>query len=387
VLIDGHVVLDGITETPPRGDAFFGLGSIELDAEVELTQGQTVEVVVEFSAGSGTGIRGVAVGHQPPVPADLVERAARAAAAADVAVVIVGTSSEWETEGYDRESIDLPGDQDALVRAVCAANRRTVVVVNAGSPIDMPWASLPAATVVSWLGGQEMSEALADVIFGDAEPGGRLPVTFPLTIEHTPGFGNFPGESNETRYTEGLLIGHRWYDTRRLPVRYPFGHGLSYTQFSWGAPRVVRQGPAACTVEIDVVNTGARAGSDVVQLYVAPASSAFERPAHQLVGVAKAHLEPGQATTVRIECGPRSFAYWNPANTEHLSLRSAMGGAAESVPAGGGVAAEVDQAGWYIDAGEHTLCVARSIADIVATMPFAIAEPTGPLQGEDSLPV
>jgi len=386
VLIDGQVVLDGITERPPRGDAFFGLGSIEMSTEVELTAGQRVELIVEFSAPAGTGIRGVAVGHQPPVPTDLIERAVAAAANADVAVVIVGTSSEWETEGSDRDSIALPGDQDELIRAVCAANPRTAVVVNAGAPIDMPWAALPAATLVSWLGGQEMAEALTDALFGAAEPGGRLPVTFPLTIEHTPAFGNFPGESNETRYGEGLLIGYRWYDTRRLPVRYPFGHGLSYTQFSWGEPRVVRQGLAACTVEVDVVNVGDRAGSDVVQLYVAPAASPLARPAHQLVGVAKTSLDPGQAETVRIECGPRSFAYWNPANTEHLTLFAAMGDAAGAVPAGGGASSEASQAGWYIDAGEHRLCIARSINDIVAVKPFEIEAAIGPLSGTDDLP-
>jgi beta-glucosidase len=386
VLVDGVVVLDGITTPPPPGEAFFGLGSSEIDATVELAENQTVDVVIEFTAVGGLSIRGVAVGHKPPVPADLFDRAVAAAAAAEVAIVVVGTSSEWETEGVDRASMDLPGEQVALIEAVCAANPRTCVVVNAGAPVTMNWADRPAAVLLSWLGGQEMAPALADILFGDVEPGGRLPVTIPLAIEHTPAFGNFPGESNETRYGEGLLVGYRWYDTRKLAVRYPFGAGQSYTTFAWQTPTITRAGPAACTVSVEVTNTGDRAGTDVVQVYVAPPSSRLFRPACQLAGSAKVLLEPGASTRVAIELKPRSFAYWDPANTDHLTLRERMGGAAESIPSGGRAFFDVTSPGWYIDAGDYEIRLARSVADMVHTRSFAIESMVGPLSGEDSLP-
>jgi len=382
VLVDGTVVLDGITEDPPKGEAFFGLGSIEMQAKVPLEAGQKVEVVVEFAAASGTGIRGVAVGHAPPIPADLIERAAAAAAAAEVAIVVVGTSSEWETEGSDRDSIDLPGEQVALIRAVCAANPQTCVVVNAGAPVDMSWSKEPAAVLLSWLGGQEMAPALADVLFGDAEPGGRLPVTLPLAIEHTPAFGNFPGESNETRYGEGLLIGYRWYDSRKLPVAYPFGHGHSYTTFEWTKPTVHQSGPAAGSIGLTVTNTGDRSGSDVVQLYLAPDNPVLMRPSQQLIGSAKVHLGAGESRQVTVALNERSFAYWNPSNLDHIALRERMGRAADSIPAGGSDIDATD-AGWYIDPGDYSLVIARSVADPAFVETWTIEAQIGPLTGSE----
>lgn len=385
VIVDGQVVLDGIAETPPRGEAFFGLGSVEQLAIVELEADRTVDVVIEFMAGAGSGIKGLIVGHKAPTPTDLIERAAAAAAAADVAIVVVGTSSEWETEGNDRASMDLPGDQVELIRAVCAANPTTCVVVNAGSSVDLSWTDLPAATLFGWLGGQEMAYALIDVLFGEADPGGRLPVTMPITIEHTPAYGTFPGESNDTRYAEGNLVGYRWYDTRRLAVRYPFGHGLSYTEFEWSAPTVTATGPAACVVELTVTNTGGRAGSDVVQVYVSPPPSPFTRPRNELAGVAKVRLAAGESTVVSIELKPRSFAHWDPANTDHLTAVERLGGSGSGVGVSGGTG-DAAQAGWYVPAGDYTLSIARSVADVAATDTFTIADPLGPLTGEASMP-
>ncbi len=385
VLIDGQVVLDGVTAPLERGSALFGMGSVEVAVELELEAGQTVEIVVELSGGEGTGIRGALIGHREPVPTDLIDRAAAAAASAEVAIVVVGTSSEWETEGVDRDSIELPGDQNALVEAVCAANDRTVVVVNTGAPVTMPWADKPAAVLCAWLGGQEMSPALADVLFGILEPGGRLAVSFPACIEHTPSYGNFPGESNRTPYAEGLLVGYRWYETRKLAARYPFGHGGSYTTFEWSEPRLAVGDGASANIEVDVTNTGGRAGSDVVQLYLrAPDDAPLFRPAVVLVGSAKVHLAPGEHTTARLELRPRSFAYWNPANTEHLRLEETKDGAA-AMPRGGGEPT-VTMPGWYIDAGSYRLAIARSSADIVAEVAMEITSPLGPLTGDDTLP-
>jgi len=223
------------------------------------------------------------------------------------------------------------------------------------------------------------------VLFGDAEPGGRLPVTMPLTIEHTPAFGTFPGESNNTLYAEGTLVGHRWYDTRKLAVRYPFGHGLSYTSFDWSEPVVTPTGPASCRVDVTVTNTGARAGSDVVQLYISPPASIFTRARNQLAGVAKAHLAPGESQTVVIELGPRSFAHWDPANQDHVEAHKRLAGSGSGVGLSGG-SSDTTEPGWYVEAGDYTLNVAKSIADVAFSKPFTVNEPLGPLTGDGALP-
>ena len=189
-------------------------------------------------------LRGMKVGLRRPSSPELLDRAVAAAADADAVIVMVGTNDDWETEGEDRTSMDLPGRQDELVARAVAANPNTAVVVNTGSPVTMDWADDAPAIVQAWFGGQEMGNALADVLFGDAEPGGRLPTTFPVRLEHNPSYGNFPGEYGELRYGEGVLMGYRWYEARHLPTRFPFGHGLSYSTFTIGEPTVSTDGDA-----------------------------------------------------------------------------------------------------------------------------------------------
>src|SRR5205085_10343625 len=218
VLVDGAVVLDGVTDPPPAGDEFFGAGSQEIGADLDLTAGQTVAITVEFTTTlPASFLTGAKVGLRLPSPADLIDRAVAAAGGADAVVVVVGTNSDWETEGRDRETLALPGDQDELVRRVAAGNSRTVVCVNTGAPVTADWCDDVGAIVLTWFGGQEMADALVDVLTGAADPGGRLPTTWPLRLEHNPSFGNFPGEHGEVRYGEGLLVGYRWYDSRSLP--------------------------------------------------------------------------------------------------------------------------------------------------------------------------
>jgi hypothetical protein len=208
-------------------------------------------------------------------------RAIEAAAEADVAIVIVGTTPEWESEGFDRRTLSLPGQQDRLIEQVAAVNPNTIVVVNSGAPVTMPWSDAVNAIAQLWFGGQEMAAALADVVVGAVDPGGRLPTTMPLLLEHNPSFGNFPGEFDEVRYGEGLFVGYRWYEARHLPVRFAFGHGLSYSSFSLGTPLVLSstfQPGDTLDIELTVTNTGERAGSEVVQCYVAPPRTRVTRP-------------------------------------------------------------------------------------------------------------
>ncbi len=368
VSIDGEVVFDGITDPPPPGTEFFGMGSAERNATLDLVAGRTVQIVAEYHTPRGMGlIRGVKIGCRLPEPPDLMDRAVAAADAADVAVVVVGTNADWESEGHDRDTMDLPGAQDELVRRVCAANPNTVVVVNTGSPVTMDWADDAPAILQSWFGGQEMGNALAAVLTGDADPGGRLPTTLPLRLEHNPSFGNFPGENSEIRYGESLLVGYRWYDSRHLPVRFPFGHGLSYSNFEIGVPRAPESfAPGATiTVEVPVTNTGTRRGNEVVQVYVESVSPRAVRPSRELKAFTKVELDPGETTTVSLELGDRAFAYWDPADPYWASTAEQR--ATGVVPTGGINALHREEAGWYVDPGEYRIHVGRSSADVSHT--------------------
>ena len=364
VRVGGEVVLDGFADPPPRGETMIGLVSEEITAELPLTAGEPVEIAVEGTGEGAYGtILGAVVGLRPPDPGDLAERAAAAAAAADATVLVVGTTDEWESEGSDRTSMDLPGDQDALVEAVLDSDPDAIVIVNAASPVTMPWAERARAVLVTWFGGQEMARALADVLLGDAEPGGRLPTTQPLRVEHNPSFGNFPGENGEVRYGEGVLIGYRWYDARALPVRFPFGHGLSYATFEIGEPRLSSPSfspGSALTVAVDVTNTSDRAGSEVVQLYVEPPSSELVRPPRELRAYAKVTLAPGESTTVELDLGDRAFACWDPGDPSWESLLPRAGVS----PMIRSDERRRTTGGWRIDPGDHVLRVGRSSADL-----------------------
>ena len=230
-----------------------------------------------------------------------LERAVAAAAAADVAVVVVGTSTDTESEGFDRSSLALPGDQDQLVRAVAAVNPRTVVVVNAGAPVAMDWVDEVAGVLQSWFGGQELGSALVDVLLGDVDATGRLPVTMPRRLEDTPAYETYPGADGKVVYREAGLVGYPWYVARDTEPLFPFGHGLSYTSFSYGAPRYDVDGRS---LHVEVTNTGTRAGSTVVQVYA-------DDPSRRLVGFAKQQLEAG--ATARLEVAlPDAFSRWDP---------------------------------------------------------------------------
>ncbi|WCO66824.1 glycoside hydrolase family 3 C-terminal domain-containing protein [Iamia majanohamensis] len=358
VTVAGQVVVDGMAEPLPRGRSFMGFGSKEGSGTVDLVAGEPVEVVAEYTSEGADGVFGLRVGVRASLPDDALDRAVAAAAGAEVAVVVVGTDDEWESEGFDRRSMDLPGDQDELVHRVAAANPRTVVVLNAGAPVTMDWADEPAAVVQAWFGGQEMGPALARVLTGDAEPGGRLPTTIPVRLEHNPTFGTFPGDHDVHRYGEGVFVGYRWYQSRHLPVRFPFGHGLSYTTFAVGAPTLSAPSfTAGSTVEVtvEVTNTGDRAGSEVVQLYVRPpARTAVPRPAQELRAWAKVHLGPGESTTVTMALGDRAFAWWDVGDAARAEVHDRL---PLRPPDDGAV---VRPEGWRVDPGTYELRLGRS---------------------------
>jgi beta-glucosidase len=279
-------------------------------------------------------------------------------------LVFVGTTHEWETEGRDRATLALPGIQDDLVRRVAGVNDRTVVVVNAGAPVDLPWEHDVAAVLQCWFGGEGMAGGITDVLTGAADPGGRLPTTLPLRLEHSPSHDNFPWENGELRYGEGLFVGYRGFEHRGIEPRYPFGHGLSYTTFEFGEPSLssdtFRSG-TLLSVTVDVRNSGDRAGSEVVQCYVAPESPRLARPNKELKAFAKVHLEPGQSTQVTLELDDRSFAYWDPGQPDWERVSSRFSGISPQV-----AAHDRRAAGWQIDPGTYRVVIGRSSADIVA---------------------
>ncbi len=364
VLVDGVVVVDGVTEKPPVGTGFFGFGADVPPSFVNLTRGRPCEVVVELIADRVMMFAGMDLRVRAPQPDGALEQAVAAAKAADVAVVVVGTNDDWETEGEDRTTIALPGDQDELVAAVLAANPRTIVVVNTGAPVLLPWAGDAPAMLQSWLGGQEMADALVDVLTGAVDPGGRLPVTFPLAIEHTPSFGNFPGDNGQVVYAEGIFVGYRWYDSRTLPVLFPFGHGLSYTAFEVGRPVAASVvAGETVTVEVPVTNIGDRRGSHVVQCYVRPHGSRVVRPEKELKAFTKVTLDPGETTTVTLELDDRAFAYWDPAQPEWPELRAAQAATMPQLQQ----QERRTEAGWTVEPGRYDIVIANSATDLVAT--------------------
>ena len=243
--------------------------------------------------------------------------AAAEASEADLAVVLVGLPEYAETEGGDRRDLALPATHDALVRAVVRANPRTVVVVVAGAPVALPWRDEVPALVQAYLGGQAGGGALADVLAGAAEPGGRLAETFPIALEDNPVHAVAFGP-RQVEYRESVFVGYRWYDTADVPVAYPFGHGLSYTSFAWTHPQV---GARTVTVDdvlsgglevaVTVTNTGPRAGSEVVQVYVERTDPGVFRPRRALAGFAKVHLGPGESERVTIRASGAGFHHWD----------------------------------------------------------------------------
>jgi beta-glucosidase len=307
-------------------------------APVQLAAGQAVDVVVEHDvdsssfAGLGTFVQ---LNLVPPHGTDDEEIAAAAAlaAASDAAVVVVGTTAEVESEGFDRTSLALPGRQDELVRQVLAANPRTVVVVNSGAPVLLPWAQDASAVLLSWFGGQEYGDALADVLLGDVEPGGRLPMTWPVSEEGLPSTQPVDGVLT---YDEGLFIGYRAYDRDGRAPLFPFGHGTGYT--TWTHESVtLDQAPAGLpgvAVCVTVRNTGSRRGREVVQVYASRPGSAVERPAKWLAGFATVDADPGETVTVGILIPARAFQHWTGDgwSTESGAFVLAAGPSSASLP-------------------------------------------------------
>ncbi|MFF3375269.1 beta-glucosidase [Streptomyces sp. NPDC002680] len=313
--VDGTTHYDGI-QTTDSDDPFIAFfGDPVPRAEVQLTADTRVEVslayVVAFPEGTPMPTVAFSLCHQEPRRAadELIAEAAEAARAADTAVVVVATTERVESEGFDRTDLRLPGRQDDLVRAVAAANPNTVVVVNSGSPVELPWRDEVAAVLLSWFPGQEGGAALADVLTGAREPGGRLPTTWgaladaPVT-QVTPTDGELP-------YTEGVFIGYRAWEKKGKAPSYPFGHGLGYTDWTYENAEAEGSGATGVTVTVRVTNSGTRPGRETVQAYLAPTTQDPDRPARWLAAFAGIEVAPGATAEVTLELPRRAFEIWD----------------------------------------------------------------------------
>ncbi|GAA3718887.1 beta-glucosidase family protein [Streptomyces tremellae] len=348
--VDGAVLFDGYQDRGDSSDpfeAFFGAqterGRVVLEAgqRVEISLRDTVYKVTEAPMNAiGFSLLHLGPQHDPD---ELIAEAARAAADADTAVVVVATTERVESEGFDREDLRLPGRQDDLVRAVAAANPNTVVVVNTGSPVELPWRESTAAVLLSWFPGQQGGAALADVLLGAAEPGGRLPTTWPAALADAPVVDTTP-KDGELHYEEGVFIGYRAWEKAGGTPAYPFGHGLGYTEWDYEA---VDASPTE--VRVRLRNAGARPGREVVQLYVAPEqprqdAGGAERPARWLAGFAVAEAEPGETVEVTVDLRRRAFEIWDEGTDS-----------------------------WSLIEGRYEIQVARSLTDVRLCAPLAVA--------------
>jgi beta-glucosidase len=269
----------------------------------------------------------------------LFDEAVQAAQAAKAAVVFAGLPDSFESEGYDRTHMDLPSCQNKLISAIVKAQPNTVVVLHNGSPVSMPWAGEVKGILEMYLGGEAVGQATVDLLFGDVSPSGKLAETFPLRLEDTPCYLDFPGSEHHVCYSEGIYVGYRYYDTKNLPVLFPFGHGLSYTTFEIKDLQLSSQSMTdkdALNVLVNVKNTGSVKGKETVQLYVAPPKTAkTRRPTKELKGFEKVELDPGEEKTVRFTLGKRSFAYYEERIHD-----------------------------WFVESGDFTILLGSSSADL-----------------------
>jgi beta-glucosidase len=330
---NGKIALLGPFAKTPR---FQGAGSSRINAtQTDIPFDEIAKIAggAELTYAEGYSLDGNAE------DADLLAEAKKAAASADVCVVFAGLPDKDDSEGKDRASLRLPENQNALIEEIATVQKNTVVVLMNGSALEMPWAHGVKAILEAYLGGQAMAGALAEILFGDCNPSGKLAETFPQALRDTPCFINFPGDSKRVEYREGLFAGYRWYDKTGVKPLFPFGHGLSYTTFEYSGLRLDKaemSDTEELRASVTVKNTGKRAGKETVQLYVRDVSASVIRPVKELKGFEKVCLEPGEEKQVCFTLGKRAFAFY-----------------------------DTDEKGWRVESGDFEILAGKSSAEIL----------------------
>ncbi|HEY5289347.1 MAG TPA: glycoside hydrolase family 3 C-terminal domain-containing protein, partial [Caulobacteraceae bacterium] len=337
ILIEGVAIIDATTTASHDNWDVGGALAPRRIAAIDLVAGRGYAVTIEYLRPEQTvGIAWEYVGVGVRQPTGSIAAAAEAAARCDAAIVVIGAASVSEGEGYDRGDLDLPGDQNALVEAVLAANPRTAIVLVGGAPYAMPWIDHAPAVLEAWLGGEEGPDAAARILFGATDPSGRLPVSFPRRLEATPAHAWYPGDETVV-YGEGLFVGYRHFDRSAAQPMFPFGHGLTYTQFRYSnlvAPEEVRAGDDV-RLTFTLANVGQRSGAETAQVYVRPRGPSVERPVKELKGFAKVALEPGEERRVELRLSARDFSFW-----------------------------DTERGAWFAEPGSYDLLIGCSAADI-----------------------
>jgi len=283
-------------------------------AEIELTANQGYPIRLEYVWEGNPRWRSVSIGHLPPHAPDLMAEAVELAKRSDAVVLIAGLNGDWESEGFDRVDMKLPGAQNELIERVVAANPKTIVVLNVGSAVEMPWIDKVPAVLQLWYDSQEQGNALADVLFGDVNPSGKLPTTFPARLQDNPAYTNYPGENGKVRYGEGIFVGYRYYDKKEIAPLFPFGHGLSYTTFQYSNLQISATSMTPnelLEVNVDITNTGKVAGKEIVQLYVHDVKATFARPKKELKAFTKVELAAAETKTVTFTLDREAFWYFD----------------------------------------------------------------------------
>ncbi|HHV56056.1 MAG TPA: hypothetical protein GXX55_11530 [Firmicutes bacterium] len=322
-------------------------------AKIQLEGGKSYTIRLEYYENQGDAV--IQLGWKTPLAQDEMDpdivEAVELAKQADVAIIF---ASDWRSEGADRETNELPGRQNELIRAVAAANPNTVVVLNTGGPVFIEsWVDHVPALLEVWYGGQEVGNAVADVLLGKVNPSGKLPVTFPKRWEDYPMAANeeyYPGVAGHVKYNEGIFVGYRHFDRENIEPRFPFGYGLSYTTFEFNRLQItpVRISPDGhVTISFNVTNTGKMAGAEVAQLYVQDPEASVERPVKELKGFAKVFLNPGETRTVTFDLDPSALAFY-----------------------------DVEQRQWVVEPGQFNILIGSSSRDIRLTGSFTVAAET-----------
>ena len=346
VYVDGKLIADAWTNWQ-KGRTFFEEGCDEVVGTVTLEAGRAHEVVIEFATKdfATLGLAAFAAGIGKPLGDEAIAEAVRIARNADTAIVFIGRNGEWDTEGSDLPSIDLPGRQNELIAAIANANPNTIVVMQTGGPVEMPWIGSVAALLQAWYPGQEAGNAIADVLVGAAEPSGRLPQTFPVRWADNPAHSQdrevYPGVEGKVRYEEGIFVGYRHYDRLGMTPLFPFGFGLGYASFAVSDLTVDDtefEAEGSVMVGVSVTNTSGRDGAAVVQLYVSDDVSSDPRPAKELKAFRKVQLKAGESRQITMALDARAFAFYRVA-AKH----------------------------WLVEDGSFTLRVGLSSADLPLT--------------------
>ena len=352
--VNGQVVVDDPLGQLPRSREYFGFGSEEQVHGIPMKKG----VPVKFEARMRTraGFSALRIGIAEPLDTNELKDAVAFAAKADAAIVVVGTNEEWETEGHDRDSIALPGQQDELVRQIAAVNPRTIVVVNAGAPVAMPWFNDVHAILIGFFGGMEMGNAVARIIAGDDDPGGRLPVVYPVRLEDSPAMRDYAPVDGVQRYTEGEWYGWRGQAKNGVDPLIPFGFGLSYGESVWGAPRVtVDRSWPRCEVVVPVSCVSSRPATEVVQCYVRRVGDSNPP---RLAGWSKRLVQPSSFADIPVQIPWTAFRRWNPGRRT-----------------------------WQVQGGKWEILVATSSLDIRTSLIVEIDEcESAPSRGSDQPP-